>query len=73
MPETTPTPKDRDVVTLTRTLPDGRTVTHAGMLTDVLIKDGAVIGGRIGDSYLDLDAGQMLRLYGVVQTLTIAE
>lgn len=65
------TPKNRDTVTLARTLPDGRTVTHTGMLTGLLIKDGAVIGGQIGGSYWDLDASQMRRLYGVKQTLTV--
>lgn len=69
----TATPKARDRVTLTRTLPDGRTVTHKGMLTDPLIKDGRLVGGQIGDSYWDLDADQMLRLYGVTQTLTVAQ
>lgn len=67
------TPKARDMVKLTRTLPDGRTVTHTGMLTDLLIKDGQLIGGQIGGSYWDLDAVQMLRLYGVKQTLTVVE
>lgn len=65
--------KPRDMVTLARTLPDGRTVTHTGMLTSPLIKDGQLIGGQIGGSYWDLDAAQMQRLYGVAQTLTVAE
>ena len=67
------TPKARDMVTLTRTLPTGRTVTHTGTLTDLFIKDGRLMGGQIGGSYWDLDAEQMLRLYGVVQTLTVVE
>jgi len=67
------TPKERDQVTLTRTLRDGRTVTHTGMLTDPLVKDGQLVGGQIGGSYWDLDAAQMLRLYGVAQTLTVTD
>jgi hypothetical protein len=69
----TATPKARDRVTLARALPDGRTVTHTGMLTDPLIKDGRLVGGQIGGSYWDLDADQMLRLYGVTQTLTVTK
>jgi hypothetical protein len=38
-----------------------------------LVKDGQLVGGQIGGSYWDLDAAQMLRLYGVVQTLTVVE
>jgi len=69
----TDTPKNRDTVTLTRTLPTGRTHTTTGILTDTLIQDGRLVGGQIQGSYWDLDADQMLRLYGVVQTLTVAE
>lgn len=67
-----------DRVTVTRHLPDGRTARWTGTTSELLHENGAVTGFRLNgtgpdgwscDTYLDANAEQMLRLYGVRQTI----
>ena len=72
--------KTGDRVTVTRHLPDGRTVRWNGITSQLLHEHGAVTGFRLdgtgpdGNScatYLDADAERLLRLYGVKQTVQV--